>query len=310
MSAATGARRSARTARPASTDASRVGPVAVCLKWVDRRAQVDPLAGTVHTDRRTSGASDADLGALELGLRLAERWSLPLRVVSAAGADADPMLRDALAVGAGEALRIDLPAPAPSATVAAALAGALGDATLVLCGAWSLDRGSGAVPAFLAAELGAAQALGLVGLEVGPGDTLVGERRIDRGGRERLELRPPAVVSLEAGVARLRRAGLDAVRAAAGAEVTVVGPPPGTGGQRPGSRGWQTHPGGGGPLAVGPYRPRTHVVAPPEGATARQRVLALSGAGATRSPARTLQAGPDEAARVILEQLRAWGYLE
>ncbi len=54
----------------------------------------------------------------------------------------------------------------PSAVVAALLAQALREvgADGVLCGDASLDGGSGSVPAFLAGELRAAQALGLVGL--------------------------------------------------------------------------------------------------------------------------------------------------
>ena len=52
--------------------------------------------------------------------------------------------------------------------MAAALAAApRPGAGLVLCGDLSADRGSGSVPAFLAAHLGAAQALGLVAVELG-----------------------------------------------------------------------------------------------------------------------------------------------
>ncbi len=53
-----------------------------------------------------------------------------------------------------------------SSAVAAAIAGIAAGAQWVVCGDVSADRGSGAVPAFLAAELDAAQALGLVGVEI------------------------------------------------------------------------------------------------------------------------------------------------
>ena len=39
---------------------SEPGFVAVALKWVDLRPDVDPLAGTVRHDDRTSGFSLAD----------------------------------------------------------------------------------------------------------------------------------------------------------------------------------------------------------------------------------------------------------
>ena len=68
-------------------------------------------------------------------------------------------------------MRIDAPATSPSAAVAPALAAVAAGRDWVVCGDVSADRGSGSVPAFLAAELDAAQALGLVavGLGAGPG---------------------------------------------------------------------------------------------------------------------------------------------
>ena len=45
------------------------------MKWVDRRPEVDPLTGAVHTDARTSGPSDADEAALEWALRIGEAWA-------------------------------------------------------------------------------------------------------------------------------------------------------------------------------------------------------------------------------------------
>jgi electron transfer flavoprotein beta subunit len=270
--------------------------LAVCLKWVDRRAEVDPLTGIVHTDARSSGASDADQAALELGLQLAEAWGAGLTAVTAAGAVAEPMLRDALAAGASRAVRVDVTGEATSAEVAAGLAPVLTGADVVLCGAWSHDRGSGSVPAYLSAHRGAAQALGLVALiPTAPGRLEV-ERRLDGGRRERLALVAPAVVSVEAGVARLRRASLEGVRTAPQRPIEVVGAPP-----RP-------HP----PVGprVGPYRPRPQVLAGPAGTDARQRVLALTGVTIERSAARVVSAGPAEGADAIVDQLRAWGYLE
>ncbi len=39
--------------------------IAACLKLVDQRPEIDPLTGEVRIDARTSGASEADLAALE-----------------------------------------------------------------------------------------------------------------------------------------------------------------------------------------------------------------------------------------------------
>ena len=114
-----------------------------------------------------------------------------------------------------------------SAATAAALATALGDVAVVCCGDASLDRGTGAVPAFLAGELAAEQALGLVGIHLPqPGVSaplsLRVERRLDRGRREHLSVSPPCVLSVEAHTARLRRAPLEGVLSSRRATIELV----------------------------------------------------------------------------------------
>ncbi|HET6794341.1 MAG TPA: mycofactocin-associated electron transfer flavoprotein beta subunit, partial [Acidimicrobiales bacterium] len=205
--------------------------VAAAIKWVDLRARVDPLTGEVATDPLTSSVSDADLAALEWSLRLGEAWGWETVAVTAGPPGAEAVLRTALSAGVDRALRVDMAPDSPSASVAAGLAGALEGAGVVLCGDWSLDRGSGSVPPFLAARLGAAQACGLVGLEPGEAGTVVAERRLDGGRRERLRATSPAVLSVEGSTARLRRAAMPAVLASRSATVEVVRGP--TGGPRP-----------------------------------------------------------------------------
>lgn len=278
--------------------------IAACLKWVDHRPDVDRLSGAVHHRARTSGPSAADLAALEWALVLGERTGDEVVAVTAGPAECEAMLRDALGAGASRAIRVDVLRDAPSDTVARALAGVLGGASFVVTGNWSIDRGSGSVPAFLAAHLGAAQALGLaaVSIEDGDGVRVLGERRLDGGRRERVRVRAPAVLSVEATTARLRRAPLSAVVAAGAHTIEVVdaGQP---------STAVSGH--AFGTAQRGPFRPRPRVLPPPPaGLSARERVLALTGALAERTPPRVLALEPDEAAEAILEQLRAWGYVE
>jgi electron transfer flavoprotein beta subunit len=272
--------------------------VAVCVKWADLRPEVDPLTGEVTDDVRFFDASDADKGALEWGLRLAEAWDATLTVVTAGPAGADGVLREALALGADEALRVDLALDRPSEHVAAALAAALHDADLVLCGVHSVDRGSGSVPAIVAGRLAARQALGAIAVEPSGIGELVVDRRLDFGRRERLRVRVPAVVSLEGGLAPLRRAPLAAVLKARTAPIAVVDPglAPRRGTVRVEHR--------------RPYRPRARVLpAPDPSAPVTDRIVALTGALSERTPPRKVTAEPDEAAAAIVEQLRTWGYL-
>lgn len=279
--------------------------IAVCLKCVDHRPDVDVLTGEVRTDPRTSGASDADRAALEWALRLGEAWDQPVVALCAGPPSAEPLLREALASGASQAVRVPVAGGASSEAVAAAVAAALpSDVEVVLCGAWSLDRGSGSVPAFLAAHLHAAQALGLIGLdfEAVRRREVRAERRLDGGRRERLRIPVPAVLSVEGGSARLRRAPLDGVLRARTAPIAVAA------GHATAHGGALAAPGGG--VRTGPFRPRARVLPPPSAdLSPRERVLALTGALTNRTPPMRLVLGPAEAADQILAQLRAWGCL-
>ena len=132
----------------------------------------------------------------------------------------DEALRELLAAGVTAAVRVDSRTDLPSRQVAHALGVAIRsfarDEVVVVCGDASADRGSGSVPAFLADELDAAQALGLLQLTTSDGDpaTMSALRRLDGGRRERLAVPAPAVVSVEGAAGELRRASLAATLAA------------------------------------------------------------------------------------------------
>ncbi len=289
-----------------TTDSAAPSPIfGVALKWVPLHVEVDPLLGTVDADARFSGCSAADRAALEWALVLAEQCGGTVIAATAGPAPADELLRDALACGATDAIRIDLAAGSPSEIAAAALARALARADLICCGDHSLDRGTGSVPAFVAANLGWAQALGLVRVAVGAAApdpsapvTVTATRRLDHGRREVLRVAAPAVLSFEGGTAELRRAPLSAVLAARRTDITTIG--------------WPGHPDS--PARVtrrAPYRPRPRALAAPDRELSpRERILSLTGALGDRTPPQTIVADTDEAADLILEQLRTWGYLE
>jgi len=284
-----------------------------CLKLVELRSSVDPLSGAVIPDPLyplSAGASSADEAALEWALRCAERWNGEVTAVSAGSASVEVVLRAALAAGARSAIRIELDPDAVSHVVAGAIANALidrfgeaSDGIVVFCGDASNDRGSGSVPAFLAAELGAAQALGLIGVDVGEeaSEGFLVERRLDRGRREILRVVPPCVLSVEGGTARLRRAGLRPTISSHGAEVVVAA--------AHSVLAAQAHRSQVELVGVEPFRPRARVVPPPPGPSARERILALTGAEAERSTARMLVLSPEEAADELLDALTAWGEL-
>ncbi|WP_322754065.1 putative mycofactocin-associated electron transfer flavoprotein [Frankia sp. Cas3] len=282
--------------------------------------EVDPLTGEVHLDERLSGLSAADQAACEWALRLGDAWSVPVAVLTVGPPAADATLRAVLAAGAARAIRVDADADADAdpRMVAAGVIAALrrdpdhGDpdhaqmtrTDIVVAGSWSPRRGSGAVPALVAAGLGrvrghgiggVAQALGLVSLAPTAPGVVEAERRIDGGRRERLRVRAPAVLSVDPGTAPLRRAGLRAVVAARRAPIDVVRI------ALPASL----------PATRVPLRPRPKVLLPPAATLpARERVRQLTGAGETRGTDRAVvRLDPPQAADRVLAALRAWGYL-
>jgi electron transfer flavoprotein beta subunit len=250
----------------------------------------------VGDDERWAGVSESDRAALEVALRLAGPESF-VTVVSAGPESVEVGLREAMAAGATRAVRVDAPAGLASAAVAHALAPVAAGSTWVLCGDASADRGTGSVPAFLAAELGAAQALGLVRVdETAAGGALSVTRRLDGGRREVLSVPSPAVLSVEGSVARLRRASLPAEVAARTATIEVVAGPQG-------------------PVEhaeiVRPYRPRARVLPVPSG-DALERIRTLTGAETVgpASASETVVLEPPAAAERLLRALHEWGYVD
>ena len=118
--------------------------VLVCWKWV-----------APDDDDRWAGVSAADEAALEVG---AHSWrgdagaDASVTVATVGPPAAEAALRGAVARGADRAVRVDSPRDLRSDAVAGALAPLAAGCTWVLCGDYSLDRGSGSVPALIAAH--------------------------------------------------------------------------------------------------------------------------------------------------------------
>ncbi|MEI7885758.1 MAG: mycofactocin-associated electron transfer flavoprotein beta subunit [Actinomycetes bacterium] len=278
--------------------------IVACVKWAELRPEIDPLHGSVEIRPRSSGISSSDFAAVESALRIAEAWAQAgtpssVTVLCAATADAEESLYEFFAAGVSRVVRLDLAEQRSSAEVAELLAAELRplalDAQLVICGDVSADRGSGSVPAFLAHELGSAQALGLIELKPTQPRHLEATRRLDGGRRERLIVTTPAVVSVEGSVADLRRSSLAATLDAKNKTIEVRSSQPIAAAEI---------------YRLRPWRPRSRVLPPPVGEDALSRIVELTGAQTHSSASRTLVLDPEQAAEAVLTQLVAWGYLE
>ncbi len=284
-------------------------PAVLGVAWKAARSRVGAADGELFV-------SPADQAALEWALRLRSQWGGTVCVVSAGPVAVEGVLRQALASGADHAVRVELELSASQQAVAAALAeaGHQVGAQGWCCGDRGLWRASGAVPALLAAQLGWPAALGLVdGVPPEEGPDAVGAtasgaatvealevtRRLERGRRERLAVRFPAVISVEAESASPRRAAMPAVIAAHKAPIAALqGPPAPVTDARVRV------------VSHRPYRPGPVGMAPPAGDTARARIAILGAVHAERDHApRQVVGSPAAAAAAILDALHTWGYL-
>jgi len=266
--------------------------IVVCLRISDLRPTVAPLDGSVTRDPLGAGLSPADAAALEHALRLADMWGGRVLAVSVGPESIETVLRDVAGLGVevvripidhqDDAIRYVTELAEDEHALARTIVEAIrrfGTPDLVLCGDRSIDRGTGALPAFLAHELGCSQALGLVAMAADGSGTLVVERRLDGGWRERLRVRLPAVCSVEGAGVRLRRASLAGALAVANGvnsgnrSISRVEAAADAGASR------QVHVG-----AIRPFAPRPRVLPAPDGDDPRLRLLALTGALVAHEP--------------------------
>jgi electron transfer flavoprotein beta subunit len=277
--------------------------VCAAIKPVAAILDVDWLTGEVTTDDRHLVRTPADAAACAVALELAESLGCDAVVVALAGPAARSVLGEAVAEGMSRAVRVvvgehDDEVSGPSDqlggdAVATALASLLGDATVVVCGDASGDRGSGTVPSLLAHALGRPQALGVRSVVL-DADRVVAVRRLDGGREEQLAIAPPCVVSVEARAGVPRRAALTSLLGAADrVEVAHV---LGRAGQRSAPS-----------ASIGPYRPAASDLPAPVERDAVRRALEVVGATIQRDPPALLRLAPGAAAAAILEHLERWG---
>jgi electron transfer flavoprotein beta subunit len=272
--------------------------LAVCIKWVPDPAypfRAGPDGIKIEGPGLAFIASPVDMAACETAMRLKEAAGGSVALYTAGVEAAEAGLRAGLALGADEAVRVALDDAGLSGGIRIAqyLAAAMSRASapdVVLCGVCSPDWGSGAVPAALAAHLGATLITGVV--SVYGSDVLEVQRRLDGGGRELLRVRPPAVLAVEDGICEPRYPTLLARRRADRTPIATFTPAELGGAAR--AR----------PLTLealqAPRPLSTRLVAPPSELTARERLRFILAGGPDQSRAARRLEGPVDA---VVEQL-------
>lgn len=137
--------------------------------------------------------------ALSRAVQLQASAGATVTVANVGDAAAEPVIRKALAIGANDAVRVNLE-PKDSFSAAKELAAIVksGGYDLILCGKESIDYNGGAVPGMLAQILDIPFVNSVVGLEVNDGEARA-VREID-GGKETVSVKLPAVIAGQKGL--------------------------------------------------------------------------------------------------------------
>lgn len=176
--------------------------ILVCISHVpDTTSKINFVNGDTEFD--TNGVQYVINPNDEFGLTRAiwfqEQQGATVTVVNVGGADTEPTLRKALAIGANEAIRVNA-TPSDGFFVAKQLAEVAknGNYDLIICGKESLDYNGGMVPGMLATLLSANFVNSCIGIKVdGTSATLI--REID-GGKETDSTSLPLVIGGQKGL--------------------------------------------------------------------------------------------------------------
>lgn len=174
----------------------------VCISHVpDTTSKINFTDGDTQFD--TQGVQFVINPNDEFGLTRAmwfkEKQGATVHVANVGGPETEPTLRKALAIGADEAIRVNMPAT-DGYSVAKQLASVVqeGGYDLVIGGRESIDYNGGMVPGMLANMIGANFVNTCISLEI-EGDSATAVREID-GGKETLKTSLPLVIGGQKGL--------------------------------------------------------------------------------------------------------------
>jgi len=137
--------------------------------------------------------------ALTKAIKLQESQGATVTVINVGDAGTEPVIRKALAIGANDAVRVNIEAKDSYSTAKEiAKIAQEGDYDLVIAGKESIDYNGGAVPGMVAQILNQPFVNACVGLEVNGGEATA-VREIE-GGKETISVKLPAVIAGQKGM--------------------------------------------------------------------------------------------------------------
>ncbi len=204
--------------------------IVVCLKQIpnpDLQFQINPEGTDIKRDTLNYKTNGPDEYALEEAVRLKEKHGGRVVALTAGPKRAEQMLREALAKGADEAVRVayDDPAAFDAMKVARILAAAIKGIPhdLVLAGVQSDDYIDSLTGGFIAGTLGHPHASVVTKVEIA-GTSLTAHRELEGGDVQVVQLGMPAVLTVQFGINTPRYAPLPAIMKAARQPIKEIQP--------------------------------------------------------------------------------------
>ncbi len=203
--------------------------VVVCVKHVPETAEaelkIDSSGKNVEKTGLVYDINEWDDYALEEAVRIKEKQGGTVTAVTIGGDDSDSTLRKCLARGADKAIRLTDPKfeGSDGFAVAKILHSVLKTLhyDLVLVGMQAGDDGNAAVGPILAQMLGVPHATMVKKLELGAGSAKV-NRELEGGLEEQLEVKLPALFSIQTGINEPRYVSIMGIRKAMQKEIKVM----------------------------------------------------------------------------------------
>ncbi len=203
----------------------------VCIKRVpdvsETEVTIAPNGTSIVDADLDFGLNEWDAFAVEEAIRLREQHGGKVTAVTIGPEESEDELRRALAMGADEAVRIDVPEPAVLDALGAArlLHAFFGGKTfdLILTGAVASDTGSGQVGGMLAGLLDVPQVALATDVDIADGSVTV-QHEVEGGVERVVEFSLPAVVSVQTGLNEPRYVSIRGIRRVSGAEIGVIRP--------------------------------------------------------------------------------------
>jgi electron transfer flavoprotein beta subunit len=201
--------------------------IAVCVKRIPKTAEADIFiekdGKDIKKDHLVFALNDWDGYAVREAALLKEKHGGTITVITVGSDESKEVLTRCLAMGADRALRIEEPQPSDGHLIARILYQAVKDESfdLILTGVQSEDNNCGQVGVSLAQMLGLPHAAIVNHIEI-DGGRFLARRELEGGIEEVLELKLPAVLTIQTGINEPKYVSLAAILEAEDKEIKEI----------------------------------------------------------------------------------------